>query len=57
MMDAAQIISGLSWSAVLTTLIGIYAAGVAVFLILENRTPQSTFAWLMLLLLFPLGGS
>jgi cardiolipin synthase len=56
MMDAAQIISGLSWSVVLTTLIGIYAAGVAVFLILENRTPQSTFAWLMLLLLFPLGG-
>ena len=55
-MDAAQIISHLSWSAVLTTLVGAYALGVAVFLILENRTPQSTFAWLMLLLLFPLGG-
>ena len=55
-MDPAQIISGISWSTVLTTLIGAYALGVAVFLILENRSPQSTFAWLMLLLLFPLGG-
>src|SRR5688572_10438345 len=28
----------------------------AVFLILENRSPQSTFAWLFLLLVFPIGG-
>src|SRR6185503_12424263 len=32
------------------------ALSVAAFLILENRSPQSTFAWLLLLLLFPLGG-
>jgi cardiolipin synthase len=54
--DAAQILSGISWNAVLTTAIGAYALSVAVFLILENRSPQSTFAWLLLLLLFPLGG-
>ena len=40
----------------LTTLIGAYALSVAVFLIMENRSPQSTFAWLLLLLAFPLGG-
>ena len=34
----------------------LYALSVAVFLILENRSPQSTFAWLFLLFLFPLGG-
>jgi len=55
-MDLAQIVSDISLSAVLTTLIGAYALSVAVFLILENRSPQSTFAWLLLLLLFPLGG-
>lgn len=55
-MDAAHILSHITWSAVLTTAIGVYALSVAVFLILENRSPQSTFAWLLLLLLFPLGG-
>lgn len=30
-----------------------YAIFVAIFLILENRSPQSTFAWLFLLLLVP----
>ena len=39
------------WAAV-----SVYALGVATFLLLENRSPQSTFAWLFLLLLFPLGG-
>src|SRR5690606_8924253 len=33
--------------------IGLYALSVAVFLILENRSPQSTIAWLFVLLLFP----
>jgi cardiolipin synthase len=37
-------------------MVSLYALSVAVFLILENRSPQSTFAWLFLLLLFPLGG-
>src|SRR4030095_228607 len=55
-MEALQIVSDISWGAVLTPLIGAYALSVAVFLIMENRSPQSTFAWLLLLLLFPLGG-
>ena len=55
-MDPGLIAGGLSWTVVLTTLVGAYALGIAIFLILENRSPQSTFAWLFLLLVFPLGG-
>jgi cardiolipin synthase len=55
-MDAAQLLAGVSWSTVLTATVGAYALSVAVFLVLENRSPQSTFAWLFLLLAFPLGG-
>ena len=46
----------LTWDLVLTLVVGAYALSVAAFLILENRSPQSTFAWLFLLLVFPLGG-
>ena len=56
MLDAWQAAGWLSWSIVLTALVSAYALGVAVFLVLENRSPQSTFAWLFLLLVFPLGG-
>ena len=45
-----------SWSQVLTTLAGVYALAIAMFLIRENRSPQSTFAWLFLMVLFPVGG-
>jgi cardiolipin synthase len=55
-MDAAQFFAGITWSVVLRTLVGAYAIGVVVFVILENRSPQSTFAWMFLLLAFPLGG-
>jgi cardiolipin synthase len=41
---------------VLTVLAGLYAAVIALFLVLENRSPQSTFAWLFLMLGFPVGG-
>ncbi len=34
----------------------LYAASVAAFLILENRSPQSTFAWLFVILLLPVAG-
>ncbi len=34
----------------------IYAIGVAIFIISENRTPQSTCAWLLVLIAFPLAG-
>ena len=44
------------WVQVLTVLIGVYAALIAIFLALENRSPQSTFAWLFLMLGFPVGG-
>lgn len=55
-MDATQLASGITWNVVVTAVVGLYAFGVAVFLILDNRSPQSTFAWLFLLLLFPAGG-
>jgi cardiolipin synthase len=51
-----QIIADLTWTVALTTAVTVYAVATAVFLILENRSPQSTFAWLFLLLVFPLGG-
>lgn len=56
MIDTAQIANSLSWSMVLAVLVGAYTLSIAVFLILENRSPQSTFAWLFLLLVFPVGG-
>lgn len=49
-------VDGFSWSVALTLLLGGYALAVAVFLVLENRSPQSTFAWVFLLLIFPGGG-
>ncbi|HET9261967.1 MAG TPA: cardiolipin synthase [Vicinamibacterales bacterium] len=55
-MDFGQIVANLTWYTAVTALIGVYALSVAVFLILENRSPQSTFAWLFLLFVFPFGG-
>lgn len=49
-------IGDLAWTTILWLVIFAYAVSVAVFLILENRSPQSTFAWLFLLLVFPFGG-
>lgn len=49
-------LASLPWETILTWLVAAYALGVAVFLILENRSPHSTFAWLFLLIAFPLGG-
>ena len=42
--------------ALLTTLFALYVAGVAIFIILDNRSPQSTFAWLFLLVSLPVVG-
>jgi len=55
-MDVTQLISDIPWTTVLTSALMAYAVSTAIFLILENRTPQSTFAWLFALLLFPGGG-
>ena len=49
-------LADIPWTVLLAGAIGAYAMAIAAFLIFENRTPQSTFAWLFLLLLFPLGG-
>ena len=49
-------LDGVSWTLVLAVLVGGYTLSVAIFLVLENRAPQSTFAWLFLLLVFPIGG-
>jgi cardiolipin synthase A/B len=56
MTEARQIFDSVPWSTVMAFAVGGYAIAVAVFLIRENRTPQSTFAWLLLLLAFPFGG-
>src|SRR3954451_6684839 len=45
-----------TWVQLLTAAAGIYAVFIALFLIRENRSPQSTFAWLFLMLVFPVGG-
>ena len=37
-------------------LFSIYSLVVAIFIISENRSPQSTFAWIFFFLLFPVGG-
>jgi cardiolipin synthase len=55
-MDIGQFLPDLSWSTGVAIAVGTYAVAVAVFLIFENRSPQSTFAWLFLLYAFPLGG-
>ena len=48
--------SPVDWVQLLTVLAAVYAGVIAVFLVLENRTPSSTFAWLFLMLGFPVGG-
>jgi cardiolipin synthase A/B len=47
-MDLLRIIGAL--------LIVAYIVGVVIYIIMENRSPQSTFAWLLLFLIFPLLG-
>src|SRR5262245_40002787 len=54
--DPATFVTTLTWQFVLSTVVAAYALGVAAFLVLENRSPQSTFAWLFLLIAFPIGG-
>ncbi|MCI0643400.1 MAG: cardiolipin synthase [Chloroflexi bacterium] len=40
----------------LAGLLALYALGAYIFLVIDNRSPQSTFAWLFLFYIFPLGG-
>lgn len=55
-MDVAQLWNSVPWSAVIAVVVAAYALIVGAFLVLENRSPQSTFAWLFLLLVLPLAG-
>ena len=55
-MDLGSMVASFSWSVAVSTLLAVYALSIAVFLILENRSPPSTFAWMFLLLVFPVGG-
>ena len=41
---------------IFTVLLTLYIIGVAIFIISENRTPQSTFAWLLALIALPIVG-
>jgi cardiolipin synthase len=45
--------SDLPWTTILAGVTGLYAVGALVFILLENRSPQSTIAWLLLFLLLP----
>ena len=55
-MDLGQFTSDISSGALLATAAGLYTLSVTAFLILESRKPQSTFARLFVLCLFPAGG-
>lgn len=55
-MGLAGLADALTWNTAWTVAVSAYALAIAIFLILENRSPQSTFAWLFLLLVFPFGG-
>lgn len=41
---------------ILGGLLVLYIIGAYIFLVIDNRSPQSTFAWLFLFYIFPLGG-
>src|SRR5688500_6041146 len=46
----------MTWNAAFVAAVTVYAISIAVYLVLENRSPQSTFAWLLLMFIFPIGG-
>jgi cardiolipin synthase len=55
-MEVGQIAVDIPWTVLLALLLGTYTLSVAIFLILENRSPQSTFAWLFLFIVLPGAG-
>jgi cardiolipin synthase len=46
-----QLLQVLAW-----IVFAVYVIGVIIFILMDNRTPQSTFAWLFLMLTFPILG-
>lgn len=53
LVGGEQIASGEPWGSIVTVLIVLYAVSIGIFLIMENRSPHSTMAWLFILLLVP----
>lgn len=43
-------------SSIFLALFSLYVLGVAIFLLLENRRPKSTIAWMFLFFIFPVLG-
>jgi cardiolipin synthase len=41
---------------IFVVIVALYSISVVTFIILENRSPQSTFAWMFLFFIFPMGG-
>jgi cardiolipin synthase len=54
-MPATEFLSA-HWLLIAGSAVALYAVSIAIFIILENRSPQSTIAWLFMLLLFPPAG-
>ncbi|MFM8320239.1 MAG: cardiolipin synthase [Chloroflexota bacterium] len=50
-MTFAELLGWLLWAGIF-----VYILGVLLIILLDNRTPQSTFAWLFLMLTFPVVG-
>lgn len=44
------------WASILIMVFAVYAAATTIFIVMENRRPQATFAWAFLLLTFPFIG-
>lgn len=45
-----------TFTIIIVIIIILYSLSVMTFIILENRSPQSTFAWMFLFFIFPIGG-
>ncbi len=54
MLIDSQLIETLSLISVI--IVALYSISVIVFIIMENRSPQSTFAWMFLFIILPIGG-
>jgi cardiolipin synthase len=55
-MSPVQFLAAIPWGTIVMVAAVVYALAVAAFLILDNRSPQSTIAWLFVLVLVPVGG-
>ena len=56
MTELLSFFNSTSLATIAFILFGVYALVTAIFLIMENRSPESTLAWMLLLLLIPILG-